>query len=93
MWYLLLEEVLLLFSVYPGLQLLSPLVAVGDILMDEFEDSFGEVEKFLDGVVLDLTIKTKTNSNFVDSKITNNVSAHSSTSSWGTGGNTFVFTN
>lgn len=51
---LLLDEVLL-FSVYPGLQLLSPLVTVGD----EFEESFGEVVKFLDGVVLDLVRKNE----------------------------------
>lgn len=53
--FLLLEEVLLL-SVYPGL-LLSPFVTVGDILDDEFEESFGEVVKFLDGFVLDLEYK------------------------------------
>lgn len=55
---LLLDEVLL-FSVYPALQLLSPLVTVGDILTDEFEESFGEVVKFLDGAVLDLVTKSK----------------------------------
>lgn len=50
---LLLEEVLL-FREYPGLLLLSPLVTVGDTLADEFEESFGEVVKFLDVVALDL---------------------------------------
>lgn len=50
---LLLEDVLL-FRAYPGLPLLSPLVTVGDTLADEFEESLGEVVKFLDGVALDL---------------------------------------
>lgn len=61
--YLLLEEVLLL-SVYPGLQLPSPLVTVGDILADEFEESFGEVVKFRDGVVLDLVSKKESKRKF-----------------------------
>lgn len=47
---------MLLFSVYPGLQQLSPLVTVEEILA-ELEDSFGEVVKFLDEVVLDLANK------------------------------------
>lgn len=50
----------LLFSVYPGLQQLSPLVTVEEILAVELVDSFGEVVKFLDGVVLDLVGKRKT---------------------------------
>ena len=44
---------------YPGLQLLSPLVTDGDILTDEFEESLGEVVKFLDGVALDLVNESK----------------------------------
>lgn len=37
------------------LELLSPFVTVEEILaVDELEESFGEVVKFLDGVVLDL---------------------------------------
>lgn len=47
---------MLLFSVYPGLQQLSPLVTVEEILA-ELEDSFGEVVKFLDEAVLDLANK------------------------------------
>lgn len=39
-------------SVYPGLQLLSPLATVEEMLADELEESLGEVVKFLDGVVL-----------------------------------------
>ena len=50
----LLPDEVLLLSVYSGLQLLSPLATVDEILADEFEESFGEVVKFLDGVVLDL---------------------------------------
>lgn len=50
-------EVLLLRG-YPVLQLLSPFVTVEEILaVDELEESFGEVVKFLDGVVLDLLKK------------------------------------
>ena len=52
------DEVLLL-SVYPGLLLLSPLATVEEILADELEESFGEVVKFLDGVVLDLVSRSK----------------------------------
>lgn len=48
-----------MLSVYPGLQLLSPLVTVEEILADEFEESFGEVVKVLDGVVLDLVSKSR----------------------------------
>lgn len=48
-----------MLSVYPVLQLLSPLVTVEDILTDEFEESFGEVVKFRDGVALDLMSKNK----------------------------------
>lgn len=48
-----------MLRVYPGLQLLSPLVTVEDILTDEFEESFGEVVKFRDGVALDLMSKNK----------------------------------
>lgn len=47
---------MLLFRVYPGLQQLSPLVTVEEILA-ELEDSFGEVVKFLDEAVLDLVSK------------------------------------
>lgn len=55
----LLPDEVLLLSVYPGLQLLSPLVTVEEMLADELEESFGEVVKFLDGVVLDLVSKRK----------------------------------
>lgn len=48
-----------MLSVYPLLQLLSPLVTVEDILTDEFEESFGEVVKFRDGVALDLMSKNR----------------------------------
>lgn len=48
----------LLFSVYPGLQQLSPLVTVEEIPV-ELEDSFGEVVKFLDEAVLDLVSKSR----------------------------------
>lgn len=48
----------LLFSVYPGLQQLSPLVTVEEIPV-ELEDSFGEVVKFLDEAVLDLVSKNR----------------------------------
>lgn len=43
---------------YPGLQQLSPLVTVEEILA-ELEDSFGEVVKFLDEAVLDLVSKIR----------------------------------
>lgn len=49
---------MLLFRVYPGLQQLSPLVTVEEILA-ELEDSFGEVVKFLDEAVLDLESKIR----------------------------------
>lgn len=49
---------MLLFRVYPGLQQLSPLVTVEEILA-ELEDSFGEVVKFLDEAVLDLVSKIR----------------------------------
>lgn len=55
----LLPDEVLLLSVYPGLQLLSPLATVEEILADELEESFGEVVKFLDGVVLDLVRRSK----------------------------------
>lgn len=54
----LLPEEVLLLSVYPGLQQLSPLVTVEEILA-ELEDSFGEVVKFLDEAVLDLVSKSR----------------------------------
>lgn len=47
-----------MFNVYPELQL-SPLVTVEEILDDELEDSFGEVVKVLEGVVLDLMSESK----------------------------------
>lgn len=43
---------------YPGLQQLSPLVTVEEIPV-ELEDSFGEVVKFLDEVVLDLVSNSR----------------------------------
>lgn len=53
-------EELLLLSVYPGLLLLlSPLVTGEEMLDVELEDSLGEVVKFLDEVVLDLTSESK----------------------------------
>lgn len=49
---------MLLFSVYPGQQQLSPLVTVEETPV-ELEDSFGEVVKFLDEAVLDLVSKSR----------------------------------
>lgn len=46
-----------MFSVYPGLQPPSPLATVEAV---ELEESFGEVVKFLDEVVLDLVSESKT---------------------------------
>lgn len=54
----LLPEDVLLFRVYPGLQQVSPLVTVEEILA-ELEDSLGEVVKFLDEAVLDLVSKIR----------------------------------
>lgn len=57
-------EELLLLSVYPGLLLLlSPLVTGEEMLDVELEDSLGEVVKFLDEVVLDLTSESKKKKN------------------------------
>lgn len=54
----LLPEDVLLFSAYPGLQQLSPLVTVEEIPV-ELEDNFGEVVKFLDEALLDLESKSR----------------------------------
>ena len=62
-------------SVYSGLQLLSPLATVDEILADEFEESFGEVVKFLDGVVLDL-VRRSTFHNRTSQHILNRVNVN-----------------
>lgn len=41
------------------LLLLSPLVTVEEMVAEEFEDSFGEVVKFLDDTILDLRAQTE----------------------------------